>query len=102
MSNIPKEVLQSILSCCNPEKVILYGEKLTVGSHKLKSADFCVILNEVDKPVLLHRLYLTINCTIPVNFLLYTSEEWSGLTQDFTSFAACIAQKGTVLYEKTP
>lgn len=97
-----KNVLDGILAHCTPREIILYGEKRALASGALKSLDFCVILPEVDKPALLHELYLTIDASIPFNVLLYTCSEWDALLDDFSSYASAIRKKGTVLYGQEP
>ncbi|MCD8357570.1 MAG: hypothetical protein LUE11_13540 [Clostridia bacterium] len=93
-----EDILDGVLSCCKPYRVILYGEKFVVGSHDLKSADLCIILDECDKISLLNQLYLKVNMPIPVQFLLYSTEEWRTMLQDAGSYASAIEKKGTVLY----
>lgn len=101
-SDLLQTILKQILEHCDPRCVILYGEKRTLSTSKIKSLDFCIILPHVDKCALLHELYLAIDSPIPFNILLYTCEEWTKLTQDFSSYASAIQKKGTVLYEQTP
>ena len=96
------EILRLILSCCQPRRVILYGEKVVAGSHDLKAADLCIILDACDKNSLLNTLYLKVNVPIPVHFLLYSTDEWFELLEDTGSYASAIEKKGTVLYGKTP
>ncbi|MDO4174228.1 MAG: hypothetical protein Q4D42_05645 [Eubacteriales bacterium] len=93
-----KELLDCVLACCQPRRVILYGEKFVVGSRDLKSADLCIILDACDKTALLRKLYLQANMPIPVQFLLYHTEEWREMLQDAGSYASAIEKKGTVLY----
>ncbi len=97
-----REVVDEILTCCAPRRVILYGEKVTAGSRDLKSADLCIVLDQFDKRVLLNELYLKVDMPIPVQFLLYKTEDWNTMLRDSGSYAYAIEQKGTVLYgEKT-
>lgn len=96
-----KELLDCVLACCEPRRVILYGEKFVVDSRDLKSADLCIILDQCDKKKLLNKLYLRINMPIPVQFLLYHTDEWQTLLQDAGSYASAIEKKGTVLYGET-
>lgn len=96
------QVLEAILACCKPRRVILYGEKVTAGNHNLKSADLCIVLDECDKKHLLSQLYLNIDMPIPVQFLLYTTDDWSRLLTDAGSYASAIEKKGTVLYGEKP
>lgn len=102
LSKLADAILQDILRHCAPEQVILYGEKRTLATSEVKSLDFCIILPAADKPALLRKLYLAIESPIPFNLLLYTCEEWAELTADFSSYAAAIQKKGTVLYGKEP
>ena len=72
ISKLAQAILSDILRHCTPRKVILYGEKRSPATSEVKSLDFCIILPQVDKPALLHDLYLTIESPVPFNLLLYT------------------------------
>lgn len=93
-----EEILEGVLTCCQPRRVILYGEKVTAGKHDLKSADLCIVLDAFDKKRLLRELYLKVNMPIPIQFLLYSTEDWLRLLSDPGSYASAIEKKGTVLY----
>lgn len=96
--DIRTAVLEGVRKCCQPRYVILYGEKVTADQHTVKSADFCIVLDAFNKQQLLKELYLNIQQDIPVQFMLYSTEEWNRLTQDPNSYASAIRKKGTVLY----
>lgn len=97
----PDDVLGEIRAVCDPDRVILYGEKRTLSTDKLKAASFCLILPDgADKPGLLRRLYLAVASDIPIQLTLYTETEWQELTAEATSYAAWISRKGRVLYEQ--
>ncbi|MDO5549454.1 MAG: hypothetical protein Q4F79_13345 [Eubacteriales bacterium] len=96
--DICSKVLAGVQRCCKPRYIILYGEKVTAGQRDLKSADFCIVLDQVNRQALLHDLYLTVQADIPVQFLLYSTEEWNALTADPNSYASAIRRKGTILY----
>lgn len=93
-------VLKGVQRCCKPRCVILYGEKVTAGERNLKSADFCIILDDPNRYALLRDLYLKVQADIPVQFLVYSTEEWERLTADPNSYASAILRKGTILYGK--
>ena len=95
-----ESLLQAICEICNPELVILYGQKSHVASQELKSLDFCIVAETTDKRELQKRLYLGIDTPIPFNVLLYTHDEWTKLLQDPDSYAYRIREKGRVLYER--
>lgn len=97
----PDDILTAIRSVCQPCRVILYGEKRTLATDKLKAASFCVIVRDgADRQSLLTRLYLAVPAELPVHLTVYTQSEWRELTADPTSYAAWISRKGRVLYEQ--
>lgn len=95
-----KLVVAGVQKCCTPRYVILYGEKVTMEEHRVKSADFCIVLDEFNrsKDKLLRDLYLTIQTEIPVQFLLYTTKDWEKATRDPNSYASRIQRRGRLLY----
>ena len=97
----PQEVVQEIVRICTPVRVLLYNEKRTLSTDKLKAASFCVIVRDgADRQSLLTRLYLAVPAELPVQLTVYTQSEWRELTADPTSYAAWISRKGRVLYEQ--
>lgn len=102
MDNQIKSILSGIISNCKPKQVVMYGEKRSLSTGLVKSADFCVIIPDesINKNTVLRTLYLTLDVEIPFQVLLYTTEEWRTLTEDFSSYASAICKKGTVLYEQ--
>lgn len=100
MSNAVSQIVDDILGQCDPNKIILFAEKRTMATGKLKSLSLCVVTpNGVDCRALRTRLHLAISADIPVNFSVYTTDEWEDLQTDTTSYAAWIARKGQVIYE---
>lgn len=91
--------IKSILELCSPVCVILYGAKRGLSSGKLKTANICIVIHDIDKNKLLHKLYLQMPLDIQVNIKIYTTDEWNQLQQDPNSYAAWISEKGAVLYE---
>lgn len=96
----PNEIVSTICTTCAPCRIILYGEKRTLSTDKLKAASLCIVVpNGTDKHALQQALYLAIIADVPVNLTLYTQDEWDRLIQDESSYAAWIHRKGRVLYE---
>lgn len=94
-------IVTTIRQLCTPLCIILYGEKRTLSTDKLKAASLCIVIpDDTDKHALQHTLYLSIIADIPINLTLYTIQEWNTLTQDETSYAAWIRRKGRLLYEQ--
>lgn len=101
--SFPEDILSAIRSVCTPLRVILYGEKRTLSTDKLKSASFCIIVpDDTERAGLLSRLYLTVPDALPINLTLYTQSEWQELITEHESYAAWIHRKGRVLYEQIP
>lgn len=92
-------LLHGLLGLCSPEKIILHGAKHGLSSGRLKMASLCIVVPDCDKKELLRRLYLELPLDVQLNINLYTHAEWEELSGDPDSYAAWIAEKGTVLYE---
>lgn len=96
-----EQMIAKICQLCAPRAIILYGEKRTLSTDQCKAASVCIIVpDDTDKHCLQQKLYLSIVADVPINFTLYTEQEWAELTQDDTSYAAWIRRKGRVLYEQ--
>ena len=96
----PQEVIREIVRICAPLRVLLYSEKRTLSTDKLKAASFCVVIpNGSDRDAMLRALYLSIDLEIPLTFTLYTADEWEELNDDPASYAAWIGRKGRAVYD---
>lgn len=99
MSESIRQAVRDILGVCQPQKIILFAEKRTMSTGKLKAFSLCVVVPDgTDCRQLRTRLHLALSTDVPVNLSVYTTEEWDDLTADNTSYAAWIARKGQVVY----
>ncbi|HJC12951.1 hypothetical protein [Agathobaculum sp.] len=99
MSESIRQAVRDILGVCQPQEIILFAEKRTMSTGKLKAFSLCVVVPEgTDCRQLRTRLHLALSTDVPVNLSVYTTEEWDDLTADDTSYAAWIARKGQVVY----
>ncbi len=99
MSESIRQAVADILRACQPLKIILFAEKRTMSTGKLKAFSLCVVVPEgTDCRQLRTRLHLALLADVPVNLSVYTTEEWGDLLADETSYAAWIARKGQVIY----
>ena len=99
MTDAIRQAVKDILGACHPLEIILYAEKRTMSTGKLKAFSLCVVVPEgSDCRQLRTRLHLALSADVPVNLSVYTTEEWNDLTADDTSYAAWIARKGQVVY----
>lgn len=100
MNDIIQQTTADILRICQPKRIILYAEKRTMATGKLKALSLCVIVaDDVNCRSLRTQLHLAISADVPINLSVYTGEEWEDLCDDSTSYAAWIARKGQVVYE---
>ena len=99
MNDAIRQSVQDILTACQPREIILYAEKRTMSTGKLKAFSLCVIVPEgTDCRRLRPKLHLALSADVPVSLSVYTTDEWEDLTADQTSYAAWIARKGQVIY----
>ena len=99
MSESIRQAVRDILGVCQPQEIILFAEKRTMSTGKLKAFSLCVVVPDgTDCRQLRTRLHLALSADVPVNLSVYTNEEWDDLIADETSYAAWIARKGQVVY----
>ncbi len=99
MTESIQQAERDILRVCQPRRIILFAEKRTMATGKLKSFSLCVIVpNGSDCRHLRTQLHLALSADVPVNLSVYTADEWDELLEEETSYAAWIAQKGQVIY----
>ena len=99
MNDAIRQSVQDILTACQPKEIILYAEKRTMSTGKLKAFSLCVIVPEgTDCRRLRPTLHLALSGGVPASLSVYTTDEWEDLTADQTSYAAWIARKGQVVY----
>lgn len=99
MTDFIRQTTQDILRVCQPQRIILFAEKRTMATGKLKAFSLCVIVPDgTDCRHLRTALHLALNADVPVNLSVYSTEEWDDLLEDGTSYAAWIARKGQVIY----
>lgn len=100
MTEAIRQTTQDILRVCHPQRIILFAEKRTMSTGKLKAFSLCIIVpDEIDCRHLRTQLHLALSADVPVNLNVYTADEWDDLLEDETSYAAWIARKGQVIYE---
>lgn len=100
MTEAIRQTTQDILRVCQPQRIILFAEKRTMSTGKLKAFSLCIIVPDgSDCRHLRTQLHLALSADVPVNLNVYTVDEWDDLLEDETSYAAWIARKGQVIYE---
>ena len=93
-----REIQEQIVKLCAPEKILLFGSRAKGTATARSDIDLCVIASTTNKRALLTDLYCDTQSDIPIDFLLYTPEEWDQCVSDCQSFAHKLNQEGGVLY----
>jgi len=100
MKENTEAAVEDIISICEPLRIILYAEKRTMSTGKLKSISLCVVVPDgADCRALRTKLYLVIQGNLPVSLSVYQKSEWDELLTHSDSYASWISQKGQVVYE---
>ena len=95
-SPIIQQVADSIRQRYPVEQIILYNEQHAV-TGETTSFKLCLILDTRRPSEVERQLYLTIDCDIPFDLLIYTPAQWNHLKNCEGSFAWRIAQTGSVI-----
>ena len=81
MTQAIEQAVCDILGACQPVKIILYAEKRTMATDKLKAFSLCVIVPEsANCRTLRTHLHLAITFRT-VSLSVYTTEEWAELAR---------------------
>lgn len=96
-----KDILDDIMPY-QPEKVIVFGSFVRGKTHKWSDIDM-LIVKKTNEPFLQRLKKLSLMCKHnirPVDFLVYTPEEFNSLTSSPTPFFNNIIKEGKIIYEK--
>lgn len=92
---------EEIVALCSPLAVWLFSAKRDL-KQRITSFKLCIVADTDQKALLEQKLYLSLDCPVPYDIILYTKEEWSLFSGQEFSFAYTIRQKGVLLYGETP
>lgn len=91
-------VVKQIIEKFMPQKVILFGSHAKGTASTGSDIDLCIIADTQNKRKATAQLYYSIDCEIPIDFILYTPSEWEECIADKNSFAFKVLNEGVVLY----
>jgi hypothetical protein len=92
------EICEAVIELLAPSKIIVFSEK-TNSLGTVSDMDLCVVCEE-ERSSAVKTVYKNIASEIPFDLFVYSAEEWSAMHSDEGSFAARIARKGRLVYEK--
>lgn len=87
-----------IVKICAPKKIILFGSQAKGTATERSDIDLCIVAETANKRKLLTDLYCDTDSEKPIDFLLYTPEEWDKNVNDIQSFAYKLNREGVLLY----
>ena len=88
-------IREQVIQLCDPQKILLFGSQ---AKGTATDIDLCIIVSTNDKRSLLTDLYCDTESDTPIDFLLYTPEEWERSVADSQSFARKLNREGVKLY----
>lgn len=91
-------IREQVIQLCDPQKILLFGSQVKGTATAKSDIDLCIIASTHDKRSLLTDLYCDTESDTPIDFLLYTPEEWERSVADSQSFAHKLNREGVVLY----
>lgn len=90
---------EKIAELVKPVRIIIFNEKHT-PSGDLVSFKLCVIVKETECTKTEQKIYLTLECEVPFDVLVYNIDQWNVAVEDPDTFAyRGILNGGVVLYE---
>lgn len=96
-----QQLVDDIAALCSPEKIYLFSAKVNL-SGEVTSFKLCVVADTEDKAQLEQRIYLSLDCELPYDVVIYTAGEWTAFMKNPLSFAHSISEKGWKVYDKAP
>lgn len=82
----------------NPTAIYLFGSLAKGNSTSSSDIDICIIAETSNKRQFIAELYCAIDSNKPIDFIVYTPDEWEKCVADKTSFAHKICNEGVCLY----
>jgi predicted nucleotidyltransferase len=92
-----QELRKQIAQACSPDLILLFGSQAKGTATDRSDVDLCVVAATENKRRLLTQLYCQVEAEKPIDFLLYTPEEWEVHVTDPHSFAYKINREGVRL-----
>ncbi len=91
-------IRDQILKLAHPQCILLFGSQAKGTARPDSDIDLCVVAHADNKRKLLTELYFGVDAERPIDFLLYTPDEWEECLRDKYSFAYMINREGVRLF----
>ena len=93
-----ESIKEQLISEFKPSQILLFGSRAKGTATATSDIDLCVVADTANKRHTLTQMYLNIETERPVDFVLYTPDEWRICLADKQSFAHKISCEGVCLY----
>ncbi|MEF9984569.1 MAG: hypothetical protein RSD67_06155 [Oscillospiraceae bacterium] len=97
MDEYINSVVEQIVDVVEVDKIILFSKKQDLEG-KLSSFKICVIIKKETKTESEKEIYINVDCEIPFDVVVYTSNEWNKLVNEKGSFGNKVNRTGSVIY----
>ena len=91
-------IKNQIVTKFNPKEILLFGSLAKGTFTKDSDIDLCIIKDTDNKRVLISEIYTEVDCNVPYDIVLYTSDEWENFKHDKNTFAYSIINTGVKIY----
>ena len=91
-------IRDQIVRIADPSRIYLFGSYAKGTQRPESDFDICIVASTENKRQLLTELYFRVESEHPIDFLLYTPEEWESCLADELSFAYQVSREGVLLY----
>lgn len=91
-------IRDQIVRIADPTRIYLFGSYAKGTQRPESDFDICIVARTKNKRQLLTELYFRVEADHPIDFLLYTPEEWEECLKDELSFAHQLSREGVLLY----
>lgn len=92
-------LVDDIAKLCAPEEIYLFSVKVNLR-EEVTSFKLCLIADTGNKAQLEQKIYLSLDCELPYDVVIYTADEWKAFLNNPLSFAHSILEKGWKVYDK--
>lgn len=96
-----QQLVNDITELSHPEQIYIFSVKVNMR-QEVTSFKLCVVANVESKVQLEQKIYLSLDCELPYDVVIYTVDEWKAFTNNSLSFAHSIMEKGWKVYDKAP
>jgi len=95
---IIKSVVEDVAKCCSPVCIYLATKKQNIKGE-LTAFKLLVVVNDVKNVTKIESdIYMSVDCEIPYDVIVYNNSVWENLIDDYGTFAHTVWENGDRLY----